>query len=166
MHKLLEKVEKELENIANKGLNSSNLDTTYKLIDIYKDIKESSYYEEMTEKGGSYDAPRSRDSKGRYMDSDYKRLYDKNDSWGEERYGMYPYEDRTERYLNRIRDGIDKYNVGKDRYKDSGSQERMIDGIELTMDAICMFIESLVDFAETSQEKEIIRKHIGKIKNI
>lgn len=40
MHKLLERVEKELENIADKGLSSSNLETTYKLIDIYKDIKE------------------------------------------------------------------------------------------------------------------------------
>ena len=40
MHKLLEKVEKELHNIAEKGISSANLDTTYKLIDIYKDIKE------------------------------------------------------------------------------------------------------------------------------
>ena len=45
MHKLLEKVEKELDNIAEKGITNSNLDTTYKLIDIYKDIKESKYYE-------------------------------------------------------------------------------------------------------------------------
>ena len=36
MHKLLEKVEKELHNIAEKGISSANLDTTYKLIDIYK----------------------------------------------------------------------------------------------------------------------------------
>ena len=46
MHKLLERVEKELENIADKGLSSSNLETTYKLIDIYKDIKEHKYYDE------------------------------------------------------------------------------------------------------------------------
>lgn len=45
MHKLLEKVEKELHNIAEKGISSANLDTTYKLIDIYKDIKESEYYQ-------------------------------------------------------------------------------------------------------------------------
>jgi len=42
----------------------------------------------------------------------------------------------------------------------------MIDGIDMTMSAICMFIESLADFAETSREKEIIRKHVEKIKNI
>ena len=43
MDKLLGRVEKELENIADKGLSSSNLDTTFKLIDIYKDIKEADY---------------------------------------------------------------------------------------------------------------------------
>ena len=41
MDKLMEKVKKELENIAEKGLSASNLETTYKLIDIYKDIKEA-----------------------------------------------------------------------------------------------------------------------------
>ena len=50
MHELLEKVTRELEKIGDKGLTSSNLDTTYKLIDIYKDIKESLYYEKMCEK--------------------------------------------------------------------------------------------------------------------
>lgn len=165
MYRLLERVEKELEGIANKGLTSSNLDTTYKLIDIYKDIKESCYYEAMTDKDDNYNG-RARDSRGRYMGSDYKRLYDKTDSWDDERYGNYPHEDRMERHLNRMRDGVSKYNVGKERYRDGGSQERMIDGIEMTMDAICMFIESLSDLAETSQEKEIIRKHISKIKNI
>ena len=68
MHKLLEKVEKELDNIAEKGITNSNLDTTYKLIDIYKDIKESKYYE--TNSGGNeYDA-RMRDSRGRYMENE------------------------------------------------------------------------------------------------
>ena len=46
MEELLRKVKKELENIGEKGLSSSNLDTTYKLIDIYKDIKEACYYED------------------------------------------------------------------------------------------------------------------------
>ena len=166
MHRLLERVEKELENISNKGLNSSNLDTAYKLIDIYKDIKESSYYDEMAHKGETSYGARARDSRGRFMDSDSKRLYDRTDDWGTERYGLYPYEDKIERHLTRMRDGVDKYNIGKERYRDGGSQDRMIDGIEMTMEAITMFIESLCDLAETSQEKEIIRKHINKLKNI
>ena len=37
MEELKRKVKKELENIGDKGLTASNLDTTYKLVDIMKD---------------------------------------------------------------------------------------------------------------------------------
>lgn len=47
-----------------------------------------------------------------------------------------------------------------------GDSERMYDGLEKLMYAICMFIESTMDFAESPEEKEIIRKHIQKLKNI
>lgn len=50
LEELLRKVQKELEAIGEKGLSMSNLETTYKLIDIYKDIKEACYYETKTEK--------------------------------------------------------------------------------------------------------------------
>ena len=42
----------------------------------------------------------------------------------------------------------------------------MVEGIEMTMCAIVDFIEALMDLAETSQEKEIVRKNIDKIKRI
>lgn len=50
MEKLLCNVEKELEAIGEKGLSLSNLEVAYKLIDIYKDIKEADYYEEKIKK--------------------------------------------------------------------------------------------------------------------
>lgn len=168
MHRLLQRVEKELETIADKGLTSGNLDTTYKLIDIYKDIKESEYYEKKSEEG-SYDAVRSRDARGRFRDSDKWRLYDideRRDDWDSERYGLYPREERTSRHLERMRDGLNRYMVGKERYKDGDSGEKMLDGIEMTMGAICTMVEYLYDNAETSKEKEVIRKHIEKMKNM
>lgn len=165
MHRLLERVEKELNTVADKGLTSSNLDSTYKLIDIYKDIKESEYYEsKLKDDSSSYDMPRSRDSRGRYNDSD---RYNRRGDWDSDRYGMYyPGDERTERYIERIRDGMGRYNAGRSRYRDGDSSDRMVDGIEMTMSAICMFVESLMDYAETSQEKEVIRKHINKLKNM
>jgi hypothetical protein len=42
----------------------------------------------------------------------------------------------------------------------------MAEGLEKTMYAVCTLVESLMDSAETAEEKEIIRKHIEKIKNI
>ena len=52
------------------------------------------------------------------------------------------------------------------RYRDGGSNERMVEGIEMTMGAIVNFIESLMDIAETSQEKEIVRKYVDRIKKM
>lgn len=151
MNELLRKVKKELENIGDKGLTSSNLDTTYKLIDIYKDIKEADYYCSMIDGAGSdsFDA-RRRDSMGRYMDK-----WDRG-------YPTYPNE-RTERYMTKMRDGMETYNAGRNRYRDGGSNDRMVEGIEMTMEAIVNFIESLMDLAETSQEKEIVKKYVDKI---
>lgn len=34
------------------------------------------------------------------------------------------------------------------------------------MYAVCMFVESAMDFAESPEEKEIIRKHVQKLKNL
>ena len=149
MDELLRKVKKELDSIGEKGLTASNLDTTYKLIDIYKDIKEACYYESQTKDWDNTDVygARSRDSRGRYMEH-------------------YPLDDRTERHFERMREGMYNYNEGKMRYKDGNSKERMIDGVEMTMSAIINFIESMIDFAETNTEKEIVRKYVDKLKNI
>lgn len=178
MNKLTERVEKELGSIAEKGLTSSNLDTAYKLIDIYKDIKESKYYQsEVEEKnfGGDYDMSQRRDSRGRYMGnrySEYNRYdredYDRSGYWeANGRYGNYPYlDERSRRYLDRMMEGIDSYNEGKDRYRHGEKEDRMLDGIEKAMSAVCMFVESIADFAETTEEKEIIRNHINKMKKI
>lgn len=163
MDKLLRNVEKELEKISDKGISSSNLETTYKLIDIYKDIKESCYYDSQTN-ADTYDA-RMRDSRGRYMKAD-----DRYDDWNtSDRYnlGNYdPHSERIRKYMIRIKDGIDSYNYGKERYMNGGSQDRLVDGIDMVMGAICSFVEELSDYAETNQEKDVIRKHLNKIKNI
>lgn len=152
MRELQKKVRKELDAIGEKGITASNLETTNKLVDIYKDILEICEKEDGGEKDmydRRYDdySARSRDSRGRYNDYDH-----------------YPREDRWDRYLTRMRDGMDDYNAGRSRYRDGGSNERMIDGIEMTMGAIVNFIDSLMDIAETQQEKEIVRKYVEKLK--
>jgi hypothetical protein len=69
-------------------------------------------------------------------------------------------------HLDRIEDGIDDYSYGKDRYYDSGDSARVEEGLEKLMYGICMMVETAMDFAETSEEKEIIHKHIQKIKTM
>lgn len=160
MNDLLKKVENELDKIGDKGLTSSNLDTTYKLIDIYKDIKESKYYEKMC-KEDSYDA-RRRDSQGRYMENDRGYSDSRND-----RYNHYkPWDDRTERYFLKIKDGLDDYSAGRERYREGSSQDRMIEGIEMAMSALVNFVETLYDHTETQREKDVIHEHIEKLRKI
>lgn len=153
MHELLDKVKRELDKIGDKGLTSSNLETTYKLIDIYKDIKEAEYYEDMC-KESSYGAQR-RDSRGRYMGDSTKLHY-------------YPWDDSVERYFEKMRDSVDNYSEGKDRYKhgDEKEREQMIEGIDMAMSALVSFVESLYDHTETQKEKDVIREHIDKLKRI
>ena len=49
MERLCEIIEEELGKIADKGLNTGNLETAYKLIDMYKDMKNTKYWEKKGE---------------------------------------------------------------------------------------------------------------------
>lgn len=160
MDKLLGRVEKELENIADKGLSSSNLDTTFKLIDIYKDIKEADYYDSQV--GASYGAQR-RDSRGRYMGD---RDSWKNEKWDSDRSHEYENLGPMKRYFDRLGDEMDTYNMNRGRYRKGDSSTRIEDGIDMVMDAIHKMVECLYDYSETAQEKEIVRKHIDKMKSL
>lgn len=154
MRELLDKVKKELDKIGDKGLTSSNLETTYKLIDIYKDIKEAAYYSKMCEEE-SYDASRKRYSGD---------LWDRHGN--EEHY--YPWDDRLERYFGRIKDGIDDYSEGRVRYQDGKTSDRdqMLKGVDMAMSALVSFVETLYDHTETQKEKDAIKNHIDKLKRL
>jgi hypothetical protein len=145
MKELQKKVRKELDNIAEKGITSSNLEATNKLVDIYKDILEICEKED----GGDemYGA------RGRYREYDDYDTYNTRGGRGgsyNDHYNHYPLDDRTERYFIRMREGMENYDAGRSRYRDGGSNERMVEGIEMTMGAIVNFVESLMDIAETS----------------
>lgn len=79
MEKLCNIIKEELDKIAEKGLNTSNLETAYKLIDMYKDLKDANYHHVKTEyyeqeMDGGYSEARYRDSRGRYSrDDGYSR---------------------------------------------------------------------------------------------
>lgn len=182
MHKLLENAKKELKQIEETGLNAGNLDNAYKLVDIAKNISKLQMMEEGEGKmrggysdgysdggygrGGYRDSGYSDGGYGNYNDGSYGRRGVPGSGRG--RGGRYRGEEgeRWMEHLDRIMDGADMYQYGRSRYRDGGDSERMYDGLEKLMYAICMFLESTMDFAESPEEKEIIRKHIQKIKNI
>lgn len=163
MNKLKEQIKKELTEIENKGINASNLELISKLADIYKDLGEI----EKMEEGGQemQDYSRYRDNyRENYRDGGYNARGNYRDGGYNEGYGRRY--SRMRDYMDRMVDGMDQYEYGKERYMHSGDDGRVMDGLEKLMYAMCMFVESAMDFAETPQEKELIRKHIQKISRI
>jgi hypothetical protein len=169
MHKILQSAKEELKQIEQKGLSSSNLDMVHKLTDITKNIYKIQKLEEGEEsmRGGYND----------YGTGGYGRDYAYNDGGnygrrgvpgsGRGRGGRYRGEDeKMYDHLNRIHEGVEMYHYGRDRYRDGDDESRMEEGLEKLMYGVCMFVETAMDFAETPQEKEIIRKHIQKMKNM
>lgn len=165
MEKLKESVNKELHEIGEKGLTAANLPTVSTLVDIKKDIAEV----EAMEKGGygMYDYGREY----RHYPYDYEDYGRGRSSGGySEGYGARRRDprgrcmgDRMKDHIARIEDGVEMYEYGRERYRASGDESRVHEGLEKMMYAVCMFIESTMDFAETPEEKEIIRKHIEKL---
>lgn len=164
--KLVNSVEKELKEIGEQGLNASNLDMTKKLVDMYKDLQE------VEQMGGSYNmrgygrdggySNRGGGYQGRgryYVEGDYGNRGGYNSRGG----GNYNGYNRMKEHLDRINDGVEMYDYGRERYQHGDSEERIYEGLEKIMYAVCMFVESAMDFAETPEEKDIIRRHVQKM---
>lgn len=183
MDKLIHIVKEELKNVEQQGLNPSNLETTYKLVDIAKDLYEIKEKEKEQEEGGNmrdyqdggysnynrggrgngYNAYSGR---GSYIGEYDEYNYGRRGVPGSGRGGYRGNDSRMKEHLERIMDGAEMYDYGRERYMHGDSEQKIHEGLEKMMYAICMFIESTMDFAETPQEKEIVRKHIQKLKSM
>jgi hypothetical protein len=169
--KLKENITKEIESIAEKGLSAGNLPTAKMLLEMKKELIEI----EEKEQGGVMGMPRHRENYREYRDDDeyarrrsYRDNYERSGSGGGGRgYGGYGgYDIRMRDHMDRIMDGAESYEYGRDRYMHGGDEARLQDGIEKLMYALCMFIESTMEFAETPQEKETIRRHLQKLNKL
>lgn len=107
--------------------------------------------------GGGYQG------RGRYyVEGDYGNRGGYNNRGG----GNYNGYNRMKEHLDRINDGVEMYDYGRERYQHGDSEERIYEGLEKLMYAVCMFVESTMDFAETPEEKDIIRRHVQKMSSI
>ena len=191
MEKLCKVVEQELDKIAEKGLTTSNLETAYKLVDMYKDIKNTEYWET---KGEYYDyvlmemqeASKGGYSQGNYsmMDDDYSMRSRKRDSSGrysrDDGMGGQSYA-RGGRGGNRGRnqysrdggysmnDGYSMYMDAKQSYRTNQSmdgKQRLMDSLEDYMDDFTEKIKEMHRDADTPEEREMISKFMSKLQNI
>ena len=190
MKKLCELIESELHKIAEKGLTTSNLETAYKLIDMYKDLKNTEYWEQ---KGEYYEyvlmeMQNGSESEYSMMDDDYAMRGRKRD-----RMGRYSRDDgmsgqsmaRDGRRDNRGRnqysregsyamnDGgysmYDRYMDAKQSYRSNQSmdgKQKLMESLEDYMDDFTEKIKEMYRDSETGEERELIGKFMSKLQNI
>ena len=190
MKKLCELIESELSKIAEKGLTTSNLETAYKLVDMYKDLKNTEYWET---KGEYYDTvlmEMQNGSEGGYsmMDDDYAMRGRKRD-----RMGRYSRDDgmggqsmaRDGRRDNRGRnqysregsyamnDGgysmYDRYMDAKQSYRSNQSmdgKQKLMESLEEYMDDFTEKIKEMAHDADSQDERDLINKFMNKLQNI
>lgn len=182
-------VEEEIGKIADKGLNTANLETAYKLIDIYKDMKEAEshkakkeYYEMETDMGGY--SERKRDSRGRYSRDDgmMQDSYDNGSSYargnhganrgGYSREGGYSrsgYSNDSGYSMDGGYSGYDRYMDSKQSYRSNKSPEckqRLMNTLEDYMDSFSKQMEEMLRDSDCAEERTTIKRYLEKIKNL
>lgn len=168
MRPLYDNINKEIDCIEQQGVSNANIDNLFKLVDIAKDLIELDEKTNPEKEDMRY--MRSYDVEPRYRGRDYwddrdyyrsgRRMYGRDG----ERYGHL--DERFYERLDRITEALEDYMYGKNRYHDSGGVERMKEGLDKLMYGVCTLVETLMDFAETPEEKEIVRKHVDKMRDV
>ena len=188
MKKLCELIESELSKIAEKGLTTSNLETAYKLVDMYKDLKNTEYWET---KGEYYDTVLM-EMQGGYsqndgysmMDDDYSMRGRKRD-----RMGRYSREDgmggqsyargRGGRGRGYSREGgysmndggysmYDRYMDAKQSYRSNQSmdgKQKLMESLEDYMDDFTEKIKEISRDSDFPEERELVNKLLSKLQS-
>lgn len=156
--KTKEEVEKLIKQITESGLQVANVELLYKLIDIHKDIENENFWKE--EKSmyrgrdyfmdDSYNGGRSRDSRGRYMDSYGRRGVP---GTGRGRYRGYDMiEEMGEHYGD--------YSEGRDTYGNDHETEKSFDKMLQSLED---FTYLIMQEADSPDKVEKVRKTARKI---
>ena len=152
--KVKELVEKGINKTIEDGIQTSNLDTLGKLVDIYKDIANVEHWKKEEENDMRYDrryrdytrepysrepyGGRRRDSRGRYMGDEMMN-------------------DMHEAYRD-YSDGREEMNMGNYSAKDDTMKS-----LEYMMQSVVQFIEMLEKDAKSQEEIEIIKDYTRQI---
>ena len=152
--KVKELVEKGINKTIEDGIQTSNLDTLGKLVDIYKDIANVEHWKKVEENDMRYDrryrdytrepysrepsGRRRRDSRGRYMGDEMMN-------------------DMHEAYRD-YSDGREEMNMGNYSAKDDTMKS-----LEYMMQSVVQFIEMLEKDANSQEEIEIIKDYTRQI---
>lgn len=155
LDKTKEEVEKLIKQVTESGLQVANVELLYKLIDIHKDINNEEYWKKKEENMmyrdyDNYSGGRSRDSRGRYMDSYGRRGVP---GTGRGRYRGYD-------MIEEMGENYGDYSEGRDNYGNDRETEKSFDKMLQSLEDFTYLIMQEAD----SQDKiEKVRKTARKI---
>lgn len=156
-----EQVEVLISNILDENIQPGNVDYLYRLVDIHKDIENEKYWKEkikMIYRGSygnfdNYSGGRSRDSRGRYMESG---------NYGN--YGRRGYDTkyRGNELMDEMYGNYDAYQETKGMY---GAENDKMKSLKYMLKAMEDFGMYLMEDAESEDEKEMIKQALRKMAN-
>lgn len=178
-YKLMQNIKDELDKIAEKGLNTGNLETAYKLIDMLKDMENVEYWkckeeyydvvlDEMQGGQNGHSEARKRDSMGRYSRDDMMMPDYDNDSSYRGTRGRHYVRGHYSR-ANGTSDTYENYMDKKNSYrsgKNTDCKQRMLAALEEHMDALTGELEEMSRDADCKEERDTMRRYIDKIKDM
>lgn len=189
-------VEEELGKIADKGLNTGNLDTACKLVEMHKNLKnteywdiKSDYYMAVLEEmdvgysqgnqrmdDGYSERGRKRDSMGRYSREGMEHSrnnYENENSYMHDGRGYsrrrYGHDGNSYAGGGGYSGNYDRYMESKQSYRSSKSPEckqRLMENLEQYMDDFSQRMEEMLRDSDCQEERATIKRYIDKIKNI
>lgn len=155
LDKLKEETEKSMKRVLEQGVQTTNVDFLYKMIDIKKDIAEiekeeqemmySNYGNYGREDEMMYSGGRRRDSKGRYMESS---SYGRRGVKGTGR-GRY----RGEEMMDEMAYHYGNYNEGREQY---GADEETMKSFKYMLKSFKDYYKHLKDEASSQQEVKML----------
>ena len=160
---LKEKIETQITETSESGINGDNIDYIYRLVDIHKDLENEKYWKEKIDimyndygRGSYNDGYGARGvpgtGRGRYRDGSYGRRGVKGTGRG--RY-------RGEEMMNEMYEAYNDY-MDSSSYGNYGSEESMMK-IEILADSLMDFVEHLKKEAKSPEEKQLIEQKMQEL---
>lgn len=174
--KLCKHIDNELHKIEEKGLNQGNLETAYKLVDMYKDMAKAAYYKMLTEDGmgdmGGYAGAYNGGYSGASTPPHMRGMMDRGEYGMESSYarrGGRRSRDSMGRYTSNYSGAYDGYQRAKDEYRMSKSgacKSNVLDMLGQYMSEIEDELQEMSRNADCQEERQEIMKHLDKMRGM
>ena len=147
MEEMVKRLCEYIEKAGSMNLDATDIDYLYKVVDIYKDLKEA---ENMNNGYGNYNAYGNYGNYGEYNEYGRRGVDSKY---------------RAESYMDSMRGSYRNYEDARNEYNrgNYGAKEDGLKELEYMMHAAMKFIKMVKEEATSPEEQEIVRKHIMKI---